>query len=133
MISPPIGIKVVMEAVCILKEIKPDRVPNPSGVGQVDEYWGASKKLLSDMKFLVGLINFDKDNIPPKVIQKLHERILNNEHFDPDKVKLASTACEGLCKWVIALVKYDKVAKVIAPKKAALAEAQSTYNVSFFS
>lgn len=83
------------------------------------------------MKFLDGLINFDKDNIPPKVIQKLHERILNNENFEPDKVKLASTACEGLCKWVIALVKYDKVAKVIAPKKAALAEAQSQYNVSF--
>jgi len=130
--SPPIGIRVVMEAVCILKDVKPERIPNPSGVGQIDDYWGPSKRILGDMKFLDGLLNFDKDNIPVRVIQKLQERILNNEYFDPDKVKSASTACEGLCRWVIAIVKYDKVAKVIAPKKAALAEAEKEYNVIIF-
>ncbi|KAL1389180.1 hypothetical protein pipiens_001339 [Culex pipiens pipiens] len=126
--SPPIGVKVVMEAVCILKDLKPDRVQAPSGVGMVEDYWGPAKKLLGDMKFLDGLLNFEKDDIQPKVIQKLEERILNNENFDPDKVKTASTACEGLCKWVIAIAKYDKVAKEIAPKKIALKEAQDKYN-----
>lgn len=33
-------------------------------------------------------------------------------------------ACEGLCKWVRAMDIYDKVAKVVAPKKAKLAEAE---------
>jgi dynein heavy chain len=32
--------------------------------------------------------------------------------FTPAKVAKASTAAEGLCRWVIALDSYDKVAKV---------------------
>lgn len=121
--SPPIGVKIVMEAVCILKDLKPDRVQAPSGMGMVEDYWGPAKKLLGDIKFMDGLLNYERDDIPPRVMQKLEERILNNENFDPDKVKTASTACEGLCKWVIAIAKYDKVAKEIAPKKLALKEA----------
>uniref|UniRef100_A0A1B0F9M2 AAA+ ATPase domain-containing protein n=1 Tax=Glossina morsitans morsitans TaxID=37546 RepID=A0A1B0F9M2_GLOMM len=128
--SPPIGVRIVMEAVCILKDIKPERLPNPSGVGTIEDYWGPSKRVLSDIKFLDGLLNFDKDNIPVAVMEKLHKRILNNENFDPDKVKAASTACEGLCRWVLALTKYDVVAKVVAPKKIALAKAEATYQTA---
>uniref|UniRef100_A0A1A9UMG0 Dynein axonemal heavy chain 7 n=1 Tax=Glossina austeni TaxID=7395 RepID=A0A1A9UMG0_GLOAU len=128
--SPPIGVRIVMEAVCILKDIKPERIPNPSGVGMIEDYWGPSKRLLSDIKFLDGLLNFDKDNIPVAVMEKLHKRILNNENFDPDKVKTASTACEGLCRWVLALTKYDVVAKVVAPKKIALAKAEAIYQIA---
>lgn len=126
--SPPVGVKIVMEAVCILKDLKPDRVQAPSGVGMVEDYWGPAKKLLGDIKFMDGLLNYERDDIPPRVIQKLEERILNNENFDPEKVKTASTACEGLCKWVIAIAKYDKVAKEIAPKKLALKEAEEKSN-----
>lgn len=128
--SPPIGVRIVMEAVCILKEMKPDKVPNPSGVGTVEDYWGPSKRVLSDMKFLDSLLNFDKDNISPDVMKKLQQRILNNEAFDPEKIKTASTACEGLCRWVIALSKYDVVAKIVAPKKIALAAAEADYNAA---
>ncbi|ALC38670.1 Dhc36C [Drosophila busckii] len=128
--SPPIGVRIVMEAVCILKDVKPEKVPNPSGVGTVEDYWGPSKRVLSDMKFLDSLLNFDKDNISPEIMKKLQQRILNNEAFDPDKIKMASTACEGLCRWVIALSKYDVVAKIVAPKKIALAAAEATYNAA---
>lgn len=38
---------------------------------------------------------FDKDNIPPRIMQKLSEKILHDENFDPEKIKTASTACEG--------------------------------------
>lgn len=31
--SPPAGVKLVMEAICILKGSKPDRIPDPSGSG----------------------------------------------------------------------------------------------------
>lgn len=125
--SPPKGIRLVMEAVCILKDLKPDKLPNPSGIGTYEDYWGPSKKVLGDMKFLENLINFDKDNIPPKVMIKLQEKILTDESFDPEKIKVASTAAEGLSKWVIAIAKYDKVAKVVAPKKLALAEAEAIF------
>lgn len=127
--SPPVVVKVVMEGICILKDMKPERVPNPSGVGVIEDYWSTSKKVLADMRFLDSLLNFDKDNIPPRIIQAIQERILTNENFDPEKVKAASTACEGLCKWISAIVEYDKVIKVVAPKRAALEEAQAKYNV----
>lgn len=129
--SPPIGVKVVMEGICIMKDVKPEKVPNPTGVGLVEDYWPASKKVLTDMKFLDSLLHFDKDNIPSRVIQKIQERVLKNENFDPEKVKAASMACEGLCKWINAIVEYDKVIKVVAPKRAALEEAQANYNVRF--
>ncbi|XP_071441952.1 dynein axonemal heavy chain 7 [Hetaerina americana] len=124
--NPPKGIKLVMEAVCILKETKPDRIPDPSGSGRmIEDYWGPSKRILGDIKFLDGLINFDKDNIPTKVMKQLGERILIDPEFDPQKIKSASTAAEGLCKWVIAISKYDKVIKVVAPKREALAVAEA--------
>lgn len=51
-------------------------------------------------------------------------RYCTNPDFNPDVIKSASTACEGLCKWVRAMEVYDRVAKVVAPKKAKLAEAE---------
>lgn len=63
-------------------------------------------------------------------MELLAKRVLVHESFDPDKVKTASTAAEGLCKWVIALTKYDVVAKVVAPKRAAQAEAEAKYNAA---
>lgn len=127
--APPVGVKIVMEGICITKDVKPERVPNPSGVGVIEDYWVASKKVLTDMRFLDSLLHFDKDNIQPRIIQKLQERILTNESFDPELIRSASTACEGMCKWISAIVKYDKIIKVVAPKRAALEEAQANYNV----
>ena len=62
--NPPAGIKLVMAAVCVMKDIKADRVPDPSGSGKmVEDFWGPSKRLLGDMKFLDGLKTYDKDKI----------------------------------------------------------------------
>lgn len=44
-------------------------------------------------------------------------------------MKNASKACEGLCKWVCALDIYDRVIKVVAPKKIKLAEAESELGI----
>lgn len=60
-----------------------------------EDYWGPSKRVLNDIKFLESLILYDKDNIPPAIMQKLFKSILNDESFDPDKIKSASTAAEG--------------------------------------
>ena len=35
--SPPAGVKLVMEAICILKGIKAERIPDPSGSGKAQE------------------------------------------------------------------------------------------------
>lgn len=114
------------------QEEKPDKVPGPSGIGTVEDYWKPSLKLLSNSKFLDSLLKFDKDNIPETSIKKLQDRVLNNEAFDPERVKVASSACAGLCKWVLALVEYDKVARFIRPKRIALKEAENTRDVKFY-
>lgn len=107
--------------------MKPEKAQTADGKSY-DDYWKASLKILADTKFLDSLIHFNKDEIPDRVIEKIRKDYLTNPNFDPEKVKVSSTACEGLCKWVYAMSEYDKVAKVIAPKRKALAEAQKIYN-----
>ena len=37
----------------------------------------------------------------------IRSKYTSNPDFDPDKIRMASKACEGLCKWVCAMDKYD--------------------------
>lgn len=126
--NPPRPVKLVMEAVCILNGVKPEKIPDPATGKALEDYWPSSKRLLNDMKFLENLsLHFKKDEIPPKIMKVINEKYINNSEFDPDKVKNASIAAQGLCKWVIAISSYDIIAKEIAPKKAALEEADKVY------
>jgi dynein heavy chain len=50
--------------------------------------------------------------------------LISEGHFDPAKVANASSAAEGLTKWILAMEIYDRVAKVVAPKKEKLKEAE---------
>jgi dynein heavy chain len=79
---------------------------------QINDYWGPSKRVLGDMYFLQYLKDFDKDNIPPAIMKKIRTEYLPNKDFKPSVVAKASSAAEGLCKWVIAMDMYDRVAKV---------------------
>ena len=116
--SPPGGVKLVMAAVCVMKDIKPDKINDPSGTGgKILDYWGPSKRLLGDMSFLHSLKVYDKDNIPVHIMKKIRTEFIPNPEFDPNKVKNASSAAEGLCKWVIAICKFDEVYKEITPKR----------------
>lgn len=105
--------------------MKAERVQTPDGA--MDDYWKPSLRILSDMKFLESLLTFDKDNIPERIMTKIRTDILTNPNFDPERIRFVSTACEGLCRWVFALSEYDKVAKIVAPKKKALAIAEADY------
>ncbi|TNN39925.1 Dynein heavy chain 7, axonemal [Liparis tanakae] len=125
--NPPMAVKLVMSAVCEMKSIKPDKIADPAGTGKkVLDFWGPSKKLLGDMNFLRDLKDYDKDNIPASVMQTIRQTYVTNPDFEPSIVAKASSAAEGLCKWVKAMEQYDRVAKVVAPKKANLAEAQES-------
>jgi dynein heavy chain len=124
--NPPGAVKLVMEAICIMKDVKPARIKNPTGSGKMlEDYWGPAQKLLGDAHFLQSLKSFDKDNINPKIIQRIRQQFIPNPDFDPNVVKNSSSAAEGLCRWVRAMESYDIVAKVVAPKKLALAKAES--------
>ena len=58
--APPAGVKLTMEAVCIMKEIPPAKVPAPDGKGKVDDFWDPAKKMMNDSKFLQSLQDYDK-------------------------------------------------------------------------
>ncbi|VDP06353.1 unnamed protein product, partial [Schistosoma margrebowiei] len=126
--NPPNVVKLVMEAVCIMLNEKADRKPDGTG-RMIEDYWSSSLKLLNDLKFLDRLKNYPIDNISINIMKKIRDNYIPNIDFDPKIVKNASTACEGLCKWIIALDKYDKVVKIVAPKKEKLTIAESELKV----
>ena len=64
------------------------------------------------MNFLGMLKEYDRDNIPTHVMAKIRKEYITNPEFDPAKVANASSAAEGLCKWILAMEIYDRVAKV---------------------
>ncbi|KAK3925188.1 Dynein heavy chain 7, axonemal [Frankliniella fusca] len=125
--NPPDAVKMVMAAVCIMRDIPPDRVPDPASGRKILDYWGPSLKLLGDINFLQTLKDYDKDNIPPALMAKIRKEYLPNKDFKPSIVAKASSAAEGLCKWIIAMDMYDVVAKEVAPKKAKLEIAEREY------
>lgn len=90
----------------------------------IEDYWGVSRKILGDLKFLESLKTYDKDNIPPVIMKRIRERFIDHPDFQPAVIKNVSSACEGLCKWVRAMEVYDRVAKVVAPKRERLKEAE---------
>eukprot|EP00698_Gefionella_okellyi_P007648 TRINITY_DN186_c0_g2_i1.p1 TRINITY_DN186_c0_g2~~TRINITY_DN186_c0_g2_i1.p1 ORF type:complete len:2597 (+),score=793.21 TRINITY_DN186_c0_g2_i1:164-7954(+) len=107
--KPPELVMTVMEAVCLLKGVKPT--------------WEESKKLLGDAKFLESLETYDKDNIPAKMLQKVRT-YTSRENFTPEVVAKVSLAAKSLCMWVRAMDVYAGVAKTVEPKKQKLAEAE---------
>jgi dynein heavy chain len=56
-------------------------------------------------------------------------KFVGHPDFTPENAKKGSVAAEGLCKWVCAIDSYDKVAKVVGPKKEKLAEKQAELKI----
>uniref|UniRef100_A0A6I8PID9 Dynein axonemal heavy chain 3 n=1 Tax=Ornithorhynchus anatinus TaxID=9258 RepID=A0A6I8PID9_ORNAN len=127
--NPPGPVKLIMESICVMKGMKPERKPDPSGSKMIEDYWGTSRKILGDLKFLDSLKTYDKDNIPVAVMKRIRERFIDHPDFQPAVIKNVSSACEGLCKWVRAMEVYDRVAKVVAPKRERLREAEGKLEV----
>ena len=72
--------------------VKPARVRDDSSGKIVKQYWEPAKKhLLTDPRFLQRLRDFDKDNIPQSIIDKV-EPFCSNPDFEPDVIIKASKA-----------------------------------------
>ena len=122
--KPPGGVRLTMEVCCLFFKVKPDMVKDENGK-KVPDYFGTSKKtILSDAKaFMSDMVNYDKDNIEDSVINKVVP-FMTDPEFTPEMIKKASVACTAICMWAHAMHDYHFVALGVAPKKAALAEAQ---------
>lgn len=80
--SPPAAVKLVMEAVCIIKNIKATRRKDAQSGKMVDDFWESSIKMMSDSNFLDSLRTFDKDNIPPAIITRLRTCALRSRFWE---------------------------------------------------
>ena len=57
MMRPPAGVRMVMEAVCIMQNVKPKKVAGEKLGTKVDDYWEPGKALLQDPgKVICGVI-----------------------------------------------------------------------------
>ncbi|RHY24853.1 hypothetical protein DYB25_001221 [Aphanomyces astaci] len=125
--TPPSGVKLTMEVVCILFQHKPTMKADPDKPGKkISDYWDVAQKvvLANANKFLESLFAFDKDNIPDATIAKVQPYI-DDPNFTPEMIEKSSKACTAICMWARAMYTYHFVAKSVEPKKKALAEAQT--------
>ena len=53
----------------------------------MDDYWIPGQRMMGDIKFLDSLRAFDKDNVPPHIMEKIRIKYINMELFDPNNVK----------------------------------------------
>ncbi|VDK52744.1 unnamed protein product [Anisakis simplex] len=117
---PPRGVRLCMEAVCILLDEAPVKTVDSLGHVTMD-YWVKGQKVLSDLRFLTRIRNFEKDTIPAKTIDIIRKKYLSMDEFDPE---VSSLAAEGLCLWVKAIDAYDRIATIVAPKREKLKAAE---------
>ncbi|CAF4763844.1 unnamed protein product [Pieris macdunnoughi] len=127
--TPPAGVVLVIESLCVVFDIKPIKEPGPNLGQKILNYWKPGSQMLADpTAFLDSLMKFDKESITEDMIKKL-KRFINDPNYDPPKILKVSKACMSLCMWVHAMYKFYHVNKAVAPKKAALEKASKDLQV----
>ena len=67
---------------------KPDKIPDASGK-TVEDYWGPSKRIMAEPKFVDELNAFEKDDINAKTMKLIRDKYINNKEIDPDESKVS--------------------------------------------
>jgi hypothetical protein len=107
--QPPQLVTVVGEALCIMFGEKPS--------------WDCARKLLNNPRLLDMMLSYEKDDIDPATIKRV-ERYIARDDFYPANVQMASVAAASICSWVRAMHTYDRICKIVMPKRQALLNAQ---------
>ncbi|XP_023247279.1 dynein heavy chain 1, axonemal-like [Copidosoma floridanum] len=122
---PPPGVVLVIEAMCIVKGVKPLKIAGERPGEKLNDYWTPGSLMLADAgQFLTSLANYDKEAITEDIILKLKPYVAN-PGFHPKKIMKVSKACHSLCMWLHAMYNYYFVNERVKPKMAALEQAQS--------
>ncbi len=123
--NPPELVRLVMEAVCIMLDEKPNKIPDPKDSSRkLDEWWSISKRLLGDATLLNQLIHYDKDDMNESTLNLIREKYI--AQLDPEKLIKVSKAATGLCLWVRAMECYDRIIRIVKPKQYLLDIANDT-------
>ncbi|XP_016337659.1 dynein heavy chain 11, axonemal [Sinocyclocheilus anshuiensis] len=116
--NPPEAVINVTAAVMVL--LAPcGRIPRDRG-------WKAARVFMGKVDdFLQALLTYDKEHILESSLSVLKQEYLRNPEFHPDHVRTKSYAAAGLCAWAINIVRYYEVYCEVAPKRLALAQANT--------
>ncbi|XP_048056692.1 dynein axonemal heavy chain 11 isoform X1 [Megalobrama amblycephala] len=99
--NPPAIVSNVSAAVLVLLA--------PAGRIPKDRSWKASKVVMSKVDdFLQALVNFDKEHIPEATVRVIKDEYLSDPEFNPEFVRLKSSAAAGLCAWVINIIRFHE-------------------------
>ncbi|OQS01589.1 dynein heavy chain 6, axonemal [Achlya hypogyna] len=109
-IHPPMLVHLVLNAVCVVFGVEPS--------------WDNARRLLSDVNFVVSMINYDKDAVPDRVLENL-EPYIADPLFTRDEVEKQSIAASTMVTWIVAIHAYARVRTVIKPKLDVLNAAQA--------
>ena len=109
-----------------LPKPKKPQANDPKAASDPKGYFELSKKeLLSNPKnFLNDLINYDKDNIADDLIKKVRP-MMDDELLTEN----ASGALVAVRIWVLAMITYSDVLKIVGPKRALAAEMTAKLDV----
>ncbi|ESO06977.1 hypothetical protein HELRODRAFT_171012 [Helobdella robusta] len=119
--SPPSAVVKVAAAVIVLMSAPSGKVPKDRG-------WRIAKGIMNKVDdFLLSLINYKKESIPP-MVQKAVQPYLDDPEFEPEYIKTKSFAAAGLCAWVINIMKFYEVFCEVEPKRLALEDATRQLN-----
>ena len=122
--KPPVGVRLTLEALAIINRQKPVRITDPENPDlKIPNFYKSGKKMLYIPKFINMLQLFDRDSLDDEVMSRLTPYI-NMKKFNPEGVRYASSAAEGMCRWVRAMHKFYHVNKEIKPKRESLKEAE---------
>ena len=69
-----------MQTVCVILDVKPAKAKDDAGK-PINDYWKPSVALLNEKDFLGKLKSYDKDNIPPKIIDKIRSVFWRSQIF----------------------------------------------------
>ncbi|CAF4669138.1 unnamed protein product [Rotaria sp. Silwood1] len=112
--SPPYQVMMVMCAVCVLLECKPD--------------WATARQVLGDSGFISRLTNLDINHVSDRTYRKLLQYSRHSQ-FTPDIIGKVSSACRSFCKWVLAIQRYYEVYRTVKPKEEKLKTANEALDV----
>lgn len=74
--------------------------------------WEAAKKVMTDIKFVDRLRNYQKDKVSQAILNKVKPFVTKDE-FHPDQVTPKNRAAGGMARWCRAIREYAEALKIV--------------------
>jgi dynein heavy chain len=91
--------------------------------------WLTAQKAMAAGDFLKQLKNYDKENLPEKILARV-KPILARPEFNVQQIAEKSRAAGGLARWCKAVKEYAEAIKIVRPKEENLRVMTETFNIA---